>query len=300
MPNVNANNIQIEYETFGDPKAPPILLIMGLGGQMILWPEPFCQTLAQAGYYVIRFDNRDIGLSTRITLANKTRLMRAGLKSFFGLPIQAPYTLDDMAQDALGLLDALQVDSAHVVGVSMGGMIGQILAAKYPARIKTFVCWMSSSGDPRLPGPSLKIQLRMFTRPKKTDRESLIQYSMQTWRLIGSPQFVTEETALRAKVERSFDRAFYPPGLARQTLAIMASGSRVPLLKYITAPTLIIHGQEDPLIPVAAAHDLARHIPGARLEIIRGMGHDLPPQLLARLAQSVLDHVSGQSYRAAA
>lgn len=300
MPKVQANGIQLEYETFGDASRPSILLIMGLGCQMIHWPEAFCETLAVAGYHVIRFDNRDAGLSTRISGQGKTKLLSAGIKSLIGLPVQAPYTLDDMARDTVGLLDALKIGSTHVVGVSMGGMIGQILAAKYPERVRSFVCWMSSSGNPRLPGPSLKIRLRMVTRPPKLDRESLIQHSMGTWHLIGSPGYPVEPPVLRARIERAFDRAHYPPGLARQTLSILASGSRVPLLKQIKAPTLVLHGQEDALIPVAAAHDLAKHIPGARLEIIRGMGHDLPPQLLSKLAQTVLSHIENRAYQAAA
>lgn len=296
MAKIAANGIELEYETFGDPQHPPILLIMGLGGQLIHWPETFCEALAHAGYYVVRFDNRDAGLSTRIRGHDKSKLMRAGLKSLLGLPVQSPYTLDDMARDTVGLLDALKIQSAHVVAVSMGGMIGQILSAKYPQRVKSFVCWMSSSGNPKLPGPSLKIRLRMVTRPPKLDRESLIQYSIGTWRLIGSPGFPTEPRALRAKIERAFDRAYDPAGLARQTLCILASGNRLPLLKQIKAPTLVLHGQDDALIPVAAAYDLAQRIPGARLETIRGMGHDLPPQLLPKLAQTVLAHIGRQDY----
>ncbi|MEK6805271.1 MAG: alpha/beta hydrolase [Pseudomonadota bacterium] len=300
MSKIQSNGIELEYESFGDAKHPPILLIMGLGGQLIHWPDEFCKTLAQAGYHVIRFDNRDIGLSTRLSGLGKIKLMRAGLKAMLGLRVRAPYVLDDMARDTVGLLDALKIGSAHVVGVSMGGMIGQILAARHPERVKTFVCWMSSSGNPLLRGPSLKIRMRLLSRPAKLDRESLVQHSMQTWRLIGSPQFPIEPSALRAKIERAFDRSYYPAGLARQTLAIIASGSRVPLLKQIKAPTLVLHGQDDALVPVAAAHDLARHIPGSRLEIIRGYGHDLPPQLLPKLAQLVLGHISGQKYQAAA
>lgn len=300
MPKAHTNNIELEYETFGNPADPPILLIMGLGAQLIHWPEPFCERLAQAGFYVIRFDNRDAGLSTRIHGHGKARLMRAGLKSLLGLPVRAPYTLDDMARDTVGLLDALHIGSAHVVAVSMGGMIGQILAAKYPQRVRTFVCWMSSSGNPRLPGPSLKIRLRMVTRPPKQDRESLIQHSMETWQLIGSPGFPIDTPTLRARIERAFDRAYYPAGLARQTLCILASGNRLHLLKHIQAPTLVLHGQNDALIPVAAAHDLARHIPGAHLEIIQGMGHDLPPQLLPKLADRVLSHIRRETYQAAA
>ncbi len=300
MPKAAANGIELEYETFGDPGHPPILLIMGLASQLIHWPEPFCERLAQAGYYVIRFDNRDIGLSTRLSGQGKVKLMRQAIKAALGLRVRAPYLLEDMAQDALGLLDALKIESAHIVGASMGGMIGQILAAKHPQRVKSFVCWMSSSGNPLLRGPSLKIRLRLVSRPSKLDRESLIQHSMQTWRLIGSPRFPTDPGTLRARIERAFDRAHYPPGLARQTLAIIASPSRVPLLKKIKAPTLVLHGQDDALVPVAAAHDLAKHIPGARLEIIRGYGHDLPAQLLPRLAELVLEHLRSAALRQAA
>lgn len=291
MPQVNANGLQFEYETFGDSKAPPLLLIMGLGGQLVQWPDEFCEALARDGYYVIRYDNRDVGLSTRLTEAGRAKLMRAGLLMNLRLPIRSPYKLEDMAKDAVGILDALSIQSAHIVGISMGGMIGQILAAKYSSRVRSFTSIMSSSGHRSLPGPSLRIQMRMITRPKKTDRESLIQHSMQTWRLIGSPGYPTPEDVLRKKIERSFDRAHYPQGLGRQTLAILASGSRMKLLPRIHAPTLVIHGDKDPLVPVAAAYNLARHIPGAQLEIIPEMGHDLPPQLLPRLQALILKHV---------
>ena len=290
MPQMHANGIHIEYETFGDASNPPILLIMGLGAQLLLWPEEFCRALADAGHYVIRYDNRDVGLSSKITHAGKSRLMRAAIASTFRLPVRAPYTLEDMAHDALGLMDGLGLRAAHVVGASMGGMIAQILAARHPERVASLTLIMSTSGNPRLPGPSLKIKLRLVKRPPLLDRESLIRYSMETWRLIGSPDYPSEESALRQKVERSYDRSHYPQGLARQTLAIIASGSRVPLLRRITAPSLVIHGQHDPLVPVAAAHDLARHIPHARLEIIKGMGHDLPPAPLQRITRLLLDH----------
>ncbi|MGH6693623.1 MAG: alpha/beta fold hydrolase, partial [Gammaproteobacteria bacterium] len=291
MPRARANGIEIEYDSFGDPKAPAILLIMGSFGQLVLWPESFCHALADAGYYVIRYDNRDVGLSSKIEHAGKVRLFRAGMLATLRLPVSAPYNLDDMTQDALGLLDALKLHDAHVVGVSMGGMIGQMLAAKHGPRVKSFVSIMSHSGNPRLPGPRLEVRLRLIKRPTRLDRESLIHYGMQTWRLIGSPGYPVEEAALRAKVEGSFDRSNYPRGYARQLLAVLASGSRVPILRKISAPTLIIHGADDPLVPVAAAHDLQKHIPHARLEIVDGMGHDLPPQLLPRLTDLILGHV---------
>jgi pimeloyl-ACP methyl ester carboxylesterase len=298
MPQVHTNGIRLEYESFGDPAHPPILLIMGLGAQLLWWPEEFCRALAGAGYYVVRYDNRDVGLSSKIEHAGRVKLMRAAVVSTLGLPVRAPYVLDDMARDALGLMDALGFGAAHVVGCSMGGMIAQILAARHPERIRSLTLIMTTSGNPRLPGPSLKIRMRLVKRPAHLDRESLIRHSMETWRLIGSPQYPAEEHVLRDKVERSFDRCLYPQGLARQTLAIIASGSRVPLLRRITAPTLIVHGQEDPLVPVAAAHDLARHIPHAKLEIIHGMGHDLPPVPLRRITQLILEQAAATPFSA--
>jgi pimeloyl-ACP methyl ester carboxylesterase len=292
MPQVRANGLHLEYESFGDPAHPPVLLIMGLGAQLLLWPEDFCRALADAGYRVIRFDNRDVGLSSKLEHAGRPRLMRAAIASTLRLPVRAPYTLDDMAHDTLGLMDGLGLARAHVVGCSMGGMIAQILAARHAERVGSLTLIMTSSGNPRLPGPSLKIRLRLVKRPQRLDRESLIRHSMETWRLIGSPQYPAEESALREKVERSFNRSLYPQGLARQTLAILASPSRVPLLRRIAAPTLILHGREDPLVPVAAAHDLAQHIRHARLEVTPGMGQDLPPPLLPRLARRILEHVA--------
>ncbi|PTU30057.1 alpha/beta fold hydrolase [Stenotrophobium rhamnosiphilum] len=291
MPRISANGLEFEYETFGNAKDPVLLLIMGLGGQLTQWPDDFCTALAQGGYYVIRYDNRDVGLSTRLGHLGKAKLMSAGILSTLRLPVKAPYKLDDMAADAVGLLDALSIPSAHIVGISMGGMIGQIVAAKHAARVRSFVSIMSSSGHKNLPGPSLRIQKRLVKRPKTLDRESLIAHGMETWRLIGSPAYPTSTEALRAKVEGAFNRASYPQGLGRQTLAILASGSRMPLLPKITAPTLVIHGDKDPLVPVAAAYNLARFIPGAKLEIIQGMGHDLPPQLLPKLQGMILSHV---------
>lgn len=290
MPQARSNGINLEYETFGDRGAPPLVLIMGLGAQLVLWPDDFCKALAEAGYYVLRFDNRDIGLSTKLEQPRAPRLFRAALASRFGFKVRAPYTLDDMAHDTVGLLDALELPRAHVVGASMGGMIAQILAAKFPQRVDSLTLVMSSSGNPRLPQARLDLQLRLVRRPAAGDREAIIRHSMELWRLIGSPQYPPDDHVLRAKVERSYDRSSYRHGLARQTLAIIASGSRVPLLRRIEAPTLVIHGAEDPLVPVAAGHDLASHIPGARLSVIPGMGHDLPPALLPTFTQLIVQH----------
>jgi pimeloyl-ACP methyl ester carboxylesterase len=290
MPQVRANNINLEYETFGDRGAPPIVLIMGLGAQLVLWPDELCAALAGAGHYVVRFDNRDIGLSTKLEQPRRPRLFRAALASRLGFKIRAPYTLDDMAHDTVGLLDALDLPRAHVVGASMGGMIAQIVAARHPQRVDSLTLIMSTSGNPRLPQARLDLQLRLVRRPAAGDREAIIRHSMELWRLIGSPQYPPGDEVLRAKVERSYDRSSYRHGLARQTLAIIASGSRVPLLRRIEAPTLVIHGAEDPLVPVAAGHDLAQHIPGARLSVIPGMGHDLPAPLLPTFSEMIARH----------
>jgi pimeloyl-ACP methyl ester carboxylesterase len=293
MPQAQANGIQIEYETFGKSTDPAILLIMGLGGQLVLWPEALCRALAAGGYYVIRYDNRDVGLSSKIDSAGKPDLNSAGLRFMLRLPLKAGYTLDDMAADAAGLLDALNIRRAHVVGMSMGGMIGQILAARHGERLLSFTAIMTSSGNRSLPQPSFKLRLRLTQRPRRTDRESLVQHSMNTWRLIGSPGYPTPDAELRAMVERDQARCLYPRGMARQTLAIMAAPSRVPLLQQIKAPTLVIHGLADPLVPVAAGRELARLIAGARLELIEGMGHDLPAALLPRIGGLILGHVRG-------
>lgn len=297
MPTVQANGLSLEYESFGRPEDPPLLLIMGLGAQMVIWPLPLCQQLAAAGYYVIRFDNRDIGLSSRLSHLGKPRLMLAGIAQTLGMPLRAPYSLDDMAQDTVGLMDALGFDSAHVVGLSMGGMIAQLVAARHPARVRSLTLIMTSSGNPRLPAPSLKLRLRLVKPPAKFDRDSLINHGIQTWRLIGSPAYPADETALREMVSGAFDRSHHPRGVARQTAAILAARSRVPLLKRIIAPTLVLHGQDDPLVPVAAARELVRHIAGARLEEFPGMGHDLPAVLLPRIGELIIAHADGAAAR---
>ena len=288
-----ANGITLEYETFGKKGAPPILLIMGLGGQLLLWPESFCESLAAAGFYVIRFDNRDIGLSTRFEQHGRPSVVKASLRARLGLKVPTAYTLADMARDAVGLLDALGIAKAHLAGVSMGGMIAQIVAAEHPQRVLSVALIMTTSGSARLPQASLPLQLRLARGPKKRDRDSLIAYGVESWKLIGTrgPQ-ATPDAELREKVSRTFDRAFYPVGMARQLNAIIASGSRTRLLPQIKAPALVVHGTRDPLIPVAAAHDLARRIPHARLELIEGMGHDLPTPLLPRLAGLIGGHAS--------
>ena len=291
MPRVKTNGIEIEVESFGQARDPAILLIMGLGGQMVLWPDDFCERLAGAGYRVVRFDNRDIGLSTKLDGLGRPPLLRNGIAHTLRLPVRAPYRLDDMALDSVGVLDALDIERAHVVGVSMGGMIAQLLAARHVGRVASLTSIMSSSGHRALPGPRFDVQLRLMKRPARLDREGLIAHGMQTWRMIGSPGYPEAEADLRDKVARQIDRNVHPQGFVRQISAIMASGSRAPLLSQVRAPTLIIHGKADPLVPVAAAYDLKKRLPHARLEVIEGMGHDMPRALLPRIEQMILEHV---------
>ncbi len=291
MTTIRAGGLEFAYETFGDAKRPAIVLIMGLGGQLVMWPDSFCEALAAGGYYVVRFDNRDIGLSSKLDHLGKPRLLRMGLAYRLGLPLKAPYTLVEMAADTVAVMDALKLKTAHLIGVSMGGMIAQQVATQYGSRVRSLTSIMSNSGSRKVPGASLKLQMRLIRRPARLDRQGLIDHGIQTWRLIGSPDFRDHDDELRAKVERQFDRNHHPQGMARQTAAIMASPSRVRQLQRLKTPTLIIHGKQDPLVPVAAAHDLARHIPGARLEIIEGMGHDLPRALLPRIEHLVLHHL---------
>lgn len=291
MPQLKANGLQLEYDSFGEPANPAILLIMGLGGQMVLWPPNFCQQLAGAGYYVIRFDNRDIGLSEYIRGHARPNLLRAGVQLRLGMRPKAPYSLQDMAADAVGLLDALGIERAHVVGASMGGMIAQLMALDAPARLRSLTAIMTSSGNPRLPQASLALQFRLARPRGSHDRSSVIADSMRTWRLIGSPAYPPHADELRASVTAHYERAYHPGGIARQMLAILAAENRAPRLGRVTTPTLVVHGQHDPLVPVAAAHELARLIPQASLQILPGMGHDFPPALMPVIGQRMIAHM---------
>ncbi len=295
MPNLTANGISIAYETAGDPKGIPLLLVMGLGMQLTAWPDDFVDGLVELGYYVIRFDNRDCGLSTKFDTDGTPKLALAWLLSRLRLPVRSPYRIDDMAADALGVLNALGVARAHVVGVSMGGMIGQVLTARHPERALTLTSIMSTSGRRGLPGPTPKARAALTQRPPDTtDPEQLAAHGAAIFRAIGSPAYPTPEKLLRQRVAAAMRRNVSPAGLARQMLAIIASGDRVALLKKIERPTLVIHGAADPLVPLASGVDTARLVPSARLEVIEGMGHDLPPQLIERLLALIDQHARGK------
>ncbi len=287
MARVKANGIEIEYETFGAKRDPALLLIMGLGAQLTLWPDSLCQSLASRGFFVVRYDNRDVGLSTDFGAAGIPNLMEAFGKLMKGEKLDAPYLLSDMAADATGLLDALDIDRAHMVGASMGGMIAQILAATSAQRTQSMVSIMSTSGRPSLPMGKPEAVAMLSAQPPGTAREQLIAHAMKLRSVIGSPGFPADPTELRILVERNIDRRWYPQGAARQYLAVMASGPRVDLLRTVRVPTLVLHGEDDPLLPVECGRDVASLVPGAKIETWPGWGHDLPAQMVPRLVESI-------------
>ena len=286
----HANGIEIAYDTYGDPEAAPLLLIMGLGGQLINWDEEFCVQLVARGYWVIRFDNRDVGLSTKFSQAGVPDIDHLNLALQRGETMQTPYTLQDMAGDALGLLDALKIDSAHVLGSSMGGRIAQLMALYYPHRVRTLTSIMSTMGEPGFPPPNPEA-LSVLLEPAPTDREGYIDSSVLSSRVTGGSGFSINEERVRERAGQAFDRSFNPDGVIRQYAALMSAGSSKHDLKSLSVPTLIIHGSEDPLISPEVAVDMANTIPEATLLIIEGMGHsvmDIPqiwPQILDAFAR---------------
>ncbi len=291
MPSVEVGGLKIEYESLGQPGDPAIVLIMGLGMQLIAWPDEFCEALVVRGFRIIRFDNRDSGLSGKVHLRKRPNLMLAFASTWLGLPVRAPYTLGDMAADTAGLLDALGVARAHIVGASMGGMIAQVFAARYPQRTLSLTSIMSSSGNKKVSRAKKEAMQALLSRPPDPkDEESVIEHLVGVFGVIGSPGYPAEHGELRRRIGRSVRRAYDPAGTARQLLAILASGDRRRLLAKIEAPTLVIHGAADPLVPLAAGKDTAAHIRGARLKIIEGMGHDLPAVLLPELVEAIAAH----------
>lgn len=289
MPSLNANGIQIEYETFGNPSCPPLLLIMGLGGQLIHWDEDFCRQLADKGLYVIRYDNRDAGLSTKFEAAglpDMGALLDAHLQ---GRSIEPPYTLEDMAADAAGLLEALNIKKAHICGSSMGGMIAQTVAIRYPAHLLSLISIYSTTGDPDLPPPQPPALEALMT-PPPADRQGYIEFNVKTMQAIAGSGFPYDEQFIRDISARAYDRAFYPQGVGRQMMAVMTQENRKPALASVTVPTLVIHGTADPLVPAAHGRDTANAIPGAQLLLVDGLGHELPrikepwPQVIDAIA----------------
>jgi pimeloyl-ACP methyl ester carboxylesterase len=283
MPRVTANGLELEYDTFGDPADPPLLLIMGLSAQMTAWPEGFCNLLAEQGYHVIRFDNRDIGLSTYLDDLPPTDL-GAVLGGDFST---APYLMSDFANDTAGLLDALGIRTAHIVGASMGGMIAQQFAIDHPERVRSLCSIMSTTGD-RTVGQGNEAALGALLRPAAKDRDEAIAASISGARIIGSPAYPASEEELTAKATAAYDRAFHPAGVRRQTAAVVASPDRTEGLHKVTVPTVVIHGADDPLVNVSGGEATAAAIPGASLLIIPGMGHDLPTALWTKIADAIV------------
>jgi pimeloyl-ACP methyl ester carboxylesterase len=279
MPKVQSNGIEIEYESIGEGE--PLLLIMGLGMQLIAWPQPFCAMLADRGYRVIRFDNRDVGLSTI--------LREAGTPDPFAVTAgtaAAPYDLSDMAADTVGLLDALEIDSAHVVGVSLGGMIAQTLAIEHPARLRTLTSIMSSPGDPSLPQAEPEsLEALMATPPD--DPDAVAEHGIAVFSVFGSPAYEMDREMIGAMARIAYERCFAPDGAHRQFLATLASGNRRGRLGSVAVPTLVIHGDSDPLIPVECGIATAEAVPGARLRTFEGMGHDLPEPLWSEIVAEI-------------
>lgn len=287
MAQATANGIDIEYERFGPPDADPLLLIMGLGAQLTLWPVQLCDALVARGFHVIRYDNRDVGLSTKLDAAGVPDLSAVLGAMMAGQAPGVPYRLEDMAADAVGLLDALGIEAAHIVGASMGGMIAQLVAADYPDRTRSLTSIMSTTGNPMLPPPTPEAIGVLMARPQGGDIDSLVEFGVKTARVIGSPAYPAEEAALRARVRRDVERSVYPAGFARQMAAIYANGDRRSRLAKVGAPTLVIHGTADPLVPVEGGRDTAASISGAELIEIEGMGHDLPVPLVDRIADAI-------------
>jgi pimeloyl-ACP methyl ester carboxylesterase len=285
---IQTNGIALEVEDHGPPSGEPLVLVMGLGMQLLAWHEDFVARLVDRGFRVIRFDNRDIGLSQSFDAAGVPNLAAASLRHVLGMGVRSPYTLADMAADTVGLLDALGIARAHVCGASMGGMIAQHVAVGWPQRVKSLTLMMTSSGARRLPGPSLKIRSALISRPDHPERlDRLVDHYVHLYGLIGSPGYPADESALRKRLAVSLTRAYRPAGTARQMVAIVADGDRSPRLGAIAAPTQVIHGRADPLVPVAAGLDLAAKVRGAALDVIDGMGHDLPTALWPRFVAGI-------------
>ncbi len=285
------NGIQLHVEVGGKTEDPPILLIMGLGAQMLYWPDFFCKSLIDQGYRVIRYDNRDIGLSSKIRHKGP-RLNTYKMMGRFSLGLQnqgAPYNLFDMADDAALLLERLGIEKTEVIGASMGGMIAQILAAKYADRVNNLGLLFTSNNQPFLPPPFPKQLFSLLERPKSQDENGIVDHSLKLFKVIGSPGYVNQlETMQTAR--KLYQRSYYPAGVLQQFLAILCTGSLLQLDKQIQQPTLVVHGSQDRLLPPGHGKAVAKAIPGAKFELIKGMGHDIPPHFIPHLSELFAHH----------
>ena len=291
MPTIQANGIELYYEERGEASGVPQLLIMGLGRQLIAWPEDFMAQLVAAGYRVILYDNRDVGLSTHFPHARVASPLRALVGLVFGLGFPTAYSLQDMARDGVALLDHLGIDAAHIVGVSMGGMIAQNMAIHHPARVRSLISIMSTSGARGLPGAPPRLRRALLQRRSgQMDRDAAIKAGVRTLELISYPDPARPADAFANHVAAAYDRAFDPKASLRQLMAVLADTGRADALSRIQAPTLVIHGRHDQLVPLACGQDTARRIPGARFEVIEAMAHDLPPSRTPQMADLIISH----------
>ncbi|MEE9376724.1 MAG: alpha/beta hydrolase [Candidatus Lokiarchaeia archaeon] len=286
MPKAKVNNIEIEYETIGDEISKPLLLIAGLGSQMLAWSDEMCESLANRGFYVIRFDNRDVGLSTKLEDAGLPNFLEINTAYARGEIPEVPYTLEDMVDDAIGLLDALNIDEVHVYGASMGGMIAQVLAYRHPSRVLSLTLIMSTTGNPDLPQSKPEIMAQFFA-PVPSEREGYIEEMVKRDSLIQGT-FSFDEDQSREYRTNEYDRSYYPEGIARQLAAMAVPGNIKPYISAIRAPTLVIHGSEDPFNPVEAGKEIATTIPGAELLILDGMGHSFPREVIPRIINALV------------
>jgi len=289
-----ANGIELCYETFGDPAAEPLILIMGLGAQMIQWDDDFCRQLAARGFYVIRFDNRDIGQSSRLSGGKPLSALELLKLRFLKIPVKAPYRLSDMAEDTVGLMDTLGIASAHLVGASMGGMIAQEIAISFPQRVRSLTSIMSTTGNPKIPGPTREATAILMAPPPKSREEYIERYG-KTWTVLRAGSFPEDEALDPARAERNFARGLSPAGVGRQLRAILASGSRKERLRNVKAPTLVIHGTVDPLVHPAGGKDTAASIPGAKLLMVEHMGHALPIPMWPQIIDAIDKHAHSAS-----
>jgi len=289
-----ANGVDLCYEIFGDPAAEPMILIMGLGAQMIHWDDDFCRKLAARGFRFIRFDNRDIGKSSHLSGGKRLTALELLKLRFLKIPVQAPYKLRDMAQDTVGLMDALGIKSAHLVGASMGGMIAQEIAISFPQRVRSLTSIMSTTGNPKLP-QATREATAILMAPPPTSREEFLDRYAKTWKVLRAGSFPEEEALDRARGERTFERGLNPAGAGRQLRAVLASGSRKERLQAVKAPTLVTHGTVDPLVRPAGGKDTAASIPGAKLVMVEGMGHALPMRFWPQIIDAIDKHAHAAS-----
>jgi pimeloyl-ACP methyl ester carboxylesterase len=289
---ISVRGVAIEIDDRGPASGEPLLLIMGLGMQLTGWPDELVQLMVSRGFRVIRLDNRDAGLSQSFDDHGVPNLMWSTLRHLMHLPVHSPYSVRDMADDALGVLDALNLSRAHVCGASMGGMIAQHLAAAHPQRVASLTLMMTTTGARRLPQASLDVRRALLSRPEGHGPEAVARHLQGVLQLIGSPGYRDDPARVYERILASVRRSYRPAGTARQLLAIVADGDRTPLLSQISAPTHVIHGEADPLIPVASGHDLARRIAGAQSDFVAGMGHDLPGALLERFAEGIASNAA--------